>query len=139
MAMQILLSVVIAVHVVAGVFWAGSTFVLARNGGAGAEQLARPQMGAATLTLIAGLVMWGLVHRYSFHLTEAVLALGAVCAIIAAGLQEAVVLPATRRLAASAANPTDASMIRRRIASAERAAAALLMVTVISMAISRYV
>ena len=45
--MQLVLIVLLAFHVVPGVFWAGTTFVLARTGGQGAEQLAYPQIGAA--------------------------------------------------------------------------------------------
>ena len=135
--MQILLIIAVAVHVVAGVFWAGSTFTLARADGVGAERLVRPQMGAATVTVLAGLVLWGIAHRGGFHRVEEVLGLGALCAIAAAGVQGMVVLPATRRL--QGASPADATGMRGRIAGGERAAAGLLMITVICMAISRYV
>ena len=50
--MQVLLIVLLIFHVVPGVFWAGTTFVLARNGGQGAEQIAYPQLGAATVSMI---------------------------------------------------------------------------------------
>jgi hypothetical protein len=46
----------IALHVLSGVFWAGSTFVLARSGGIGAERLAYPQVVA----VLGGIVLWGL-------------------------------------------------------------------------------
>jgi hypothetical protein len=120
--MQIALVVLVALHVVAGVFWAGSTFVLARTGGTGAELLARPQLGAAAVAVMAGAALWSLTHRHSFQRPEQVLALGACCAI-AAGIVQATV---TFRL-------------RQQIASGQRAAAGLLMVTVICMAVARYV
>ena len=57
--MQILLIVLIALHVLPGIFWAGTTFVLARTGGAGVEQLAYPQVAALqTFRMLAGLALW---------------------------------------------------------------------------------
>ena len=52
--MHMLILVLIALHILAGVFWAGSTFAIVRSGGAGADTLFGPQMGAATLTVLAG-------------------------------------------------------------------------------------
>ena len=117
--MQITLIVLIAVHILAGVFWAGSTFAIARSGGAGAAALFGPQMGAATLTVLAGVGLWGMLHRGPEGPMEHTLALGALCAIAAAGAQGA-----TRKK-----NPLKG----------QRIAAGLLLVTVISMAIARYV
>ena len=71
--MQRILPILIVIHVVPGIFWAGSTFVLARLEGAGAEQLGYPQMGAATTTVLAGVVRAGsrtrrgLRHRSCGH------------------------------------------------------------------------
>src|SRR5215831_7452178 len=52
--MQITLLGTLVLHVLSGVFWAGSTFALARTGGASAHQMLRPQMGAAVVALITG-------------------------------------------------------------------------------------
>jgi predicted RNA methylase len=133
---QTLLMVVIAFHVLPGVFWAGTTLALARTGGAGAERLAYPQMGAATVAMLAGVVLWGLAHRFGFGATEQVLALGAGCAILAAGVQ-GFALPAVRRLAT--ARDTETTRLQARIATAQRIAAGLLAITVICMAVARYV
>jgi hypothetical protein len=135
--MQDTLFVIAAIHVLAGVFWAGTTFALARNGGAGAEALARPQMGAAVITVLAGLPLWHLLHRGSFGPQEQVLALGAVCAIAAAGVQGAVSLPASRRLV-TAGGPAEPPL-RSRVATGQRIAAGLLAVTVGCMAVARFV
>jgi hypothetical protein len=116
--MQILLIVLIGLHILAGVFWAGSTFAIARSG-AGAEALFRPQMGAATLAVLAGIGLWGLLHRGGMGPMEHTLAIGALCAIAAAGVQGA-----TRTK-----NPVKG----------QRIAAGLLGITVICMAIARYV
>jgi hypothetical protein len=133
--MQMVLMIVIALHVLSGVFWAGSTFVLARSAGIGAERLAYPQIGAATLAVLAGIVLWGLTHRYGFGVTEQVLALGAGCAIAAAGLQ-GFALPVVRSLRKAGADET--SRLRTRITIAQRIAAALLAITVVCMAVARY-
>ncbi|HWZ58607.1 MAG TPA: hypothetical protein VNW46_06470 [Gemmatimonadaceae bacterium] len=122
--MQILIVVVVAFHVLAGVFWAGSTFVLARAGGVGAEQLARPQLGAAGVAVIAGVVLWILMHAHGFHRAEAVLVLGACCAIAAGVVQALFAFVGT---------------LRPRVGVGQRVAAGLLMVTVVCMAVARYV
>jgi hypothetical protein len=117
--MQTLLIVLIGLHILAGVFWAGSTFAVVRSGGAGAQALFRPQMGAATITVLAGMGLWGILHRGGMGPMEHTLSLGAVCAIAAAGVQGA-----THRK-----NPLKG----------QRIAAGLLAVAVICMAIARYV
>ena len=125
--MQVLLIITIAVHVLAAVFWAGSTFVLARNGGQGAANLLGPQIGAASLSILSGLLLGYLLHQGSFELTEKILATGAAAAILAFLIQVIVVRSALRS--------TDAA---QRLAIAYRASAILLAVTVICMAVSRY-
>jgi hypothetical protein len=134
--MQLTLMIVTALHVLPAVFWAGTTFVLARAAGPGAERLAFPQMGAAAVTVIAGAALWGLLHRDVFGTMEQLLALGAVCAFAAAGLQ-GLSLPAVRRLR-TAASEADTAAPRRRIAITQRTAAGLLAVAIICMSVSRY-
>jgi hypothetical protein len=133
--MQMLLMTVIALHVLPGVFWAGSTFVLARSAGNSAERLAYPQAGAAAVTVLAGIILWGLTHRYGFGTTEQILALGAGCAIGAAGLQ-GFALPVVRHL--RTAGEEESSRVRARIAIAQRMAAGLLAIAVVCMAVARY-
>jgi len=135
--MQILLMVVVALHVLPAVFWAGSTFVLARAGGAGAEGLAYPQLGSAAVTVIMGGVLWNLTHGQSFETPERILAAGAASALVALGLQAAIALPAVRRL--SNANSADLGNLRNRIALTQRLAAGLLAITILCMAVARYV
>ena len=134
--MQILMIVLLAIHVVPGVFWAGTTFVLARQAGQGAEQLAYPQISAATVSMLAGLALWGLLHGAAFGRFQQILALGVVCAIAAAGVQSARGLPAVRQLLAGTG---DTAALRAQIAQAQRTAAGLLVVTVIAMVSARYV
>lgn len=117
--MQILIVVLIAVHALAGVFWAGSTFLLARTRAAASGELFRSQMGAATLAVLAGMGLWGILHRGNAGPMEKTLATGAVCAILAAAVQ---------------------GMLRRSSPGlAQRIAAGLLAITVVCMVIARYV
>lgn len=114
-----LIIVLFAVHALAGVFWAGSTFVLARQGIEGPPTLLRAQMGAATLTLLAGIGLWSILHRGPMGPMEKTLAVGATCAIVAAGLQGGLRKSSPRL--------------------GQRLAALLLAVTVVCMVTARYV
>lgn len=116
--MAFLIMLLLVLHVLPGVFWAGSTFVLARSGGAGADGMFRAQMGAATLTVLAGIGLMVLLHRGPQGPMEHTLAVGAVCALVAAGVQ--------------------GGLRRRSPAAAQRIAAGLLAVTVVCMVIARY-
>ena len=74
--MQTALVIALSLHVLSSVFWAGSSFALARTGGAGGEQLVFPQLGAATIAILTGGYLGHLVHAGSFGTTEQVLAAG---------------------------------------------------------------
>lgn len=117
--MQILIAVLLAVHALAGVFWAGSTFVLARAGGEGAARLFVPQMGAATLVVLAGMGLGAILHRGAWGPMEKTLAVGALCAFVAAGVQ--------------------GGLRKSSPALSQRIAAGLLAITVVCMVIARYV
>ena len=134
--MQIVLIILVVLHVLSGVFWAGSTFALARLGGRFAEHLVKPQLHAAAGTVVTGVALWGIAHR-GFAGRELVLSAGAILAIVAAGIQSGVTLPAVKRLATSEQNETLA--LYSRITVSQRIAALCLLVTVASMAASRYV
>ena len=133
--MQIALIVALSLHVLSAVFWAGTSFTLARTGGVGAEQLFRPQMGAAVIAVLAGGYLWHLTHDGRFGTAEQVLAVGIVSALVAAGVQGAIAGRAIRRLRAGT---TDELGARSRIATAQRIAAALLAVTAVCMGAARY-
>ena len=134
--MSIMLVITISLHALAAVFWAGSTFVLARNGGADAEKWLRPQMGGAVIVVLTGAYMWSrLLHEGAFGPMEAVLAFGALCGILAAGAQGALVGGSARRLRSGALSEPEA---RSRMAIAERIAALLLAIALICMVSARY-
>jgi hypothetical protein len=132
--MLVAVIVVLSIHVLSAVFWAGSTFVQARTGAAGGERLLRPQLGAGGVAMVFGVILWGLLHRGGFGPMERVLAIGAVAAVIAEGVQGAMGGPAARRLRA---DPADAQA-RARLATAQRIAALLLAVALICMVTARY-
>ncbi|MGY4318547.1 hypothetical protein [Bradyrhizobium sp. JR3.5] len=56
--MQIVLIIALSLHVLSSVFWAGSSFTLARTGGLGGEKLLVPQIGAATVAIVTGATLW---------------------------------------------------------------------------------
>jgi hypothetical protein len=125
----------LSLHILSAVFWAGTSFALARTGGIGGEQLFRPQMGAAVIAVLSGGYLWHLVHAGSFGTAEQILAVGALCALVAAGVQGALGGRAIRSLRNGKADEADA---RSRIATAQRIAAALLAVTAVCMGAARY-
>jgi hypothetical protein len=116
--MHTFIIVVIAIHLLAGVFWAGSTFVLAHRGAQGADALFRPQMIAALLTILAGIALWGVLVQGAAGPTATTLSIGAACAVVAAIVQIA---------------------WRKQAARSQRIAAVLLAVTVVTMGIAPYV
>jgi hypothetical protein len=132
--MQATLIVTLVLHVLSGVFWAGSTFVLARTGGYQADRFFRPQMGAATVAVLTGAVLWFLLHSGPAGIQEHILGVGAVCALLAAGVQGASA-PALRLSASGEAKEFIPS---RRVAFSLRIAAGLLAITVACMAAARY-
>jgi hypothetical protein len=134
--MPITLLVTFVLHVASGVFWAGSTFALARTGAASADRLFWPLMGAVGVVVITGGLLWHLLHSMSFGTHEQVLALGALAALMAAGVQGVFCGPSRRQLAHASGN---VGQTRTQMVLGHRIAAGLLMVTVICMAAARYV
>jgi hypothetical protein len=133
--MQIILLVTVVLHILSGVFWAGSTLALARTGAASADRLFRPQMGAAAVGVITGGLLWHLLHPSGFNTMEQILALGSLAAVLAAGAQGALCGRALRQLARDGEKDTQSKV---HVALGHRIAAALLALTVICMAAARY-
>ncbi|HEV3500893.1 MAG TPA: hypothetical protein VGZ92_11250 [Bradyrhizobium sp.] len=134
--MQSALIIALSFHILSSVFWAGTSFTLARTAGAGGEQLFRPQMGAAVIAVLTGGYLGHLAHAGAFGTTEQILAVGALAALVAAGIQGAIGGRAIRSLRNGTA---DEAAARSRIATAQRVAAALLAVTAVCMGAARYV
>src|SRR4030088_3402900 len=134
--MQIALIIALALHIPSSVFWAGTSFTLARTGGAVGEEVFRPQMGAAVVAVLTGGYLGHLAHAGAFGTAEQILAVGAVAALVAAGIQGAIGGRANTKLRSGTADEAGA---RSRIATAQRVAAALLAVTAVCMGAARYV
>ena len=112
--------VLISLHALAGVLWAGSTLALTHTSPAHriTPELFRAQMSAAVLAIAAGAALWGLVLRGAHGPMANTLAIGALCALAALGAQIA---------------------LRKSPVMSQRVAAVLLSVTVVCMVISPYV
>jgi hypothetical protein len=128
--MMWLLVLVTVAHVLAGVFWAGTTAALARTGAASVEILAFPQIGAAVLAILMGMTLWGLDRHGGAGLGDHILGIGALCALAALVVQ---VTALGRVRALRAAPETEKPVLRRKLASRQRIAAGLLGLTIAAM------
>jgi len=133
--MQYALILAAALHVLTTAFWAGTTFALARTGGAAAERLFGPQLAAALLAFGSGGYLGHTLHAHAFDRPEQVL-MAAIAASTAALLMQAAlvgrVLPTLRDGA------RDQARARAQAALAHRVAALLLGLAAIGMATARY-
>jgi hypothetical protein len=120
----------LSVHILATLFWLLTSFVLARSKGEGSQKMFRWQMLAATLAVFSGGVLWSMFHRGLFGPPEMVLAGGAACAIVAAGVQGALVGGPIRRLKSGALSQAQAFA---KITKGQRLSAGLLAVALIAM------
>lgn len=116
--MRILVMCLLSLHALSGVFWAGSTLALSHSFFELTPKLFRAQMAAAALTVAAGIALWGVAIGGSHGPMATTLAIGALCAIVAAGVQGA---------------------MRRSPVVSQRIAAVLLSITVVCMVVSPYV
>ena len=139
--MQTTIVITLVLHVLTGVFWAGSTFALARIGGNQAGHLLRPQLGAAAVAILSGALLWYLLHRGSEGTSERVLATGAIFALLAAGAQAVTGLTGRQAVdqVLAGVGELDATPGQNRALIGQRAAAGCLLVTVICMAAAHYV
>jgi hypothetical protein len=131
--MQITVPVTLTMHLLAGVFWAGSTFTLARTAAASADRLFWPQIAAAVGAIITGGYLWYLLHS-GFGAPEQVLALGALCATLAIGAQAALCGPPLQQL-----KRYKSGHLQARVTLGHRVAAGLLAATIVCMAVARYI
>jgi hypothetical protein len=130
-----LLLLAIALHVLTGVFWTGAAFVVARFGPAtGGLRLRRAQLLAATASIAIGAALWVWRRSEWGQLQAQVMGLGALAAIVAAGVQSGLGLPAARRL-----EGLEGSAARGRLAVVDWLSALLLGLAVVSMTLARYV
>jgi hypothetical protein len=137
MVMQYVYIIVLGLHVLTGVFFAGTTITLARIPEIHAEKFFQPQMRAAGLAMLTGALLWYFFHGAYFGSMEIVLAIGIIATFAAAGVLGAFVGSARRKLAG--ADATEEARLRTQMAKGQRIAAGLLVLTIVCMAIARMV
>ena len=93
-------------------------------------------MGAAAIAVVTGGVLRFYLHHGPLGTPGHLLAIGALCAFLALGVQGMMVASALQKLPAPA--ESEGSRLRHRVATGQRIAAALLMITVTCMAAARY-
>jgi hypothetical protein len=125
-----LLIALLGLHIMSTLFWLLSSFILARASGAGSEKMFRWQMLAATVAVFTGGGLWSMFHRGLFGPPEMVLAGGALLAIVAAGVQGAMVGGPIRRLKSGALTQAEAFA---KITKGQRLSAGLLAVALLAM------
>jgi uncharacterized membrane protein len=155
-----------AIHVIAGVAWAGATFMLAavimpiavRHGAEGAgrwmglvaRRAGMSSMVAALLTVLSGIYLFAVLHEQDASAGAAVLKAGALAALLSIAVGVAVARPAGIELGrlqqtlAEGAAPTPETQgrlaqLRQRQMLSLRVAASLLGLAVLAMAVFRYV
>jgi len=133
--MQYALILAAALHVLSTVFWAGSTFALARSGGAAMERLFKPQLAAAVLAFATGGFLGHALHAHALGRTEQALLAAIAASAIALVVQLAGVGRAMRALRDGA---RDQAGPRALATAAHRVAAVLLALAAIGMATARY-
>ena len=132
--MQPAFAIAASLHVLSGVFWAGTNFAAARPSIAG-ERLFFPQIGAAVVAILSGHYLWSTFHQGGFGPMERALAVGAVSAILALLLQLVIAGPVVLKLRHATAERFSPSP---RVKLSNRLAAVLLAIATIGMAAARY-
>jgi hypothetical protein len=127
--------VLVAIHAMSGVFWAGSTGAMANLKGAMGERIFPFQMGSAGVAIIAGIVLFAFYRGFSGSTSDWILITGIAAATVAVVVQAVLISPARAELARATSTEAQA---RPRIARANRIAAGLLSLTVATMVIAKY-
>jgi uncharacterized membrane protein len=136
-AMPYALILAAALHVLTTAFWAGTTFALARTGGAAAERLFGPQLAAALLAFVSGGYLGHTLHAHAFGRPEQVL-IAAIAASAVALLVQATLVGRTLRALRDGARDHAHARARAQAALGHRVAAVLLGLAAIGMATARY-
>lgn len=170
MTFQTVMMLLRLIHILAGLFWAGAAVLLAafllpaarESGPAGGavmhqlmdrRKLAFSLMLSAILTILSGLLMYGMIGAGSFGTwissrMGVALGVGGIAAMIAAGLGRGVLQPAVTALDALGARAAEApspelrhqiAIVQRRLGRASVAAAVLLVIATSAMATARYI
>jgi uncharacterized membrane protein len=150
-----LLEIIRVIHILGGIIWAGFTIVIAAMVIPNLEPAAGRAFGqymvqrgtrmvgiAAGLTFLSGIYLFAVLHAHDTTAMGKTLGLGAILAILAGIVSGSVSGAAGRKLAKLEPGPesqAQAAALRARMQSGNRIAAGLLTLSVICMAIARYV
>jgi uncharacterized membrane protein len=150
-----LIVIVRAMHIFAGVIWAGATFTMAWAVLPAALSQPAPGFGivarrvgmistiAALIAVLSGIYLFAALHAHDESAGARVLGAGAVTAILALGIGLLVGRPTGRKLGQlqqrnDAAAAAEIDKLRRRATLVSRATAGLLALSVIAMATFRF-
>jgi hypothetical protein len=132
--MNWIIAILVALHVLAGVFWISTTNGLAAMPPARWPGfLRRSQAGAAGAAIVFGLILWAMLHQGAPGTGEIILGIGALCAIVALIIQQAVSWPAQVRAAAGS------SADESRASGMQRLATLLLSLALVAMVVWRWI
>jgi hypothetical protein len=134
--MNLVSAVILPLHMLAGLAWLAAAVVVSMNAGKGGEKLFAPQMGAALVAFVSGGYLWHVFYGAQFGPAQKVLTAGVLAAIVAAGVQGALIGRAKRALTKGTLAEQPA---RARIALAHQIAAGFLIVTALCMVMARQV
>jgi uncharacterized membrane protein len=150
-----LLAIIRIIHILGGVIWAGFTIVIAGMVLPNLQPAAGKEFGAymvqrgtrtagiaAALTVLSGLYLMFTLHAHDATTTGKTLGLGGALAILAGIVSGAIGGAAGRKLATLQPGPesqAQATALRARMQLGNRVAALLLTLSVICMAIARYI
>jgi hypothetical protein len=150
-----IIAIVRAIHILSGVIWVGFAIVLVTlvmpaisSEGRGALGAYMAKSGtrivgiAAGLTFLSGIYLFATVHRGDTSATGITLGIGALSAILAGALGGAIGGGAGRQLAKLTPGPESAAKaaaLRNRMVLGGRLQSSFLILSVICMAIARYV
>jgi hypothetical protein len=152
---MIVIAITRAIHILSGIIWAGFVVVLAtlvlpnlaaEGRGAFGQYMAKSGSRiagiAAALTLLSGLYLMFRLHSGDHSATAATLGMGALLAIIASITGATISGGAARQLAKLTPGPESAAKanaLRDRLILGGRITASLLVLSIICMAVARYV
>ncbi len=120
-------------HGAAGVIWLAISLYVLKAGAPSSKTIRKAQAILAVLVVFFGLVLWVLLHGGAPGAREAVLGVGALCAIAAAGLQHGMAKANERRLLALTADGAARSTLLRKIRLADILSALLLFIALVAM------
>jgi hypothetical protein len=125
-----------AIHILSGLFWLATAVGVARFGAPEKPlTLRRLQMGAAALAFLAGIGLWGILHGGAPTTREAVLGIGALLGLAAAGVAGGMGMKSERLIRQGAG---DVAALEKKARTADKLTALLLFLAFVAMVAHRF-